>query len=89
MKIKNGIQFTATFLAVFAIRCYQALIRPFLIGHCKFCPSCSEFAIEALHTHGLLRGGMLALRRLIRCHPFSVGGIDPVPSREGVHLKAD
>ncbi len=66
---------------VFLIRCYQSLIRPHLIGTCKFFPSCSEYAIGCLHGHGLRRGVGLASRRLLRCHPFTAGGIDPVPSR--------
>jgi putative membrane protein insertion efficiency factor len=61
------------------IRGYQATIRPWLIGSCKFYPSCSEYAIEALRGHGLLAGGWLTLRRLIRCHPVGPGGLDPVP----------
>ncbi|MCK4660252.1 MAG: membrane protein insertion efficiency factor YidD [Phycisphaerae bacterium] len=65
--------------AVLVIRGYQVGIRPLLIGSCKFCPSCSEYAITALQRHGLLRGGSLAIRRLLRCHPFGPGGIDPVP----------
>ena len=64
---------------VFVIRSYQAIIRPFLIGTCKFCPTCSEYGIEALRVHGLWRGATLTLRRVLRCHPFSAGGIDPVP----------
>lgn len=79
----------AILAAVFLIRCYQSVVRPLLIGSCKFCPSCSEYAIEALQTHGLWRGTALALRRVFRCHPFSVGGIDPVPEaasrREAEH----
>ena len=66
-------------VAVLAIRGYQLTIRPLLIGSCKFCPSCSEYAIIALERHGLLRGGAFAVRRLFRCHPFGRGGIDPVP----------
>jgi putative membrane protein insertion efficiency factor len=65
--------------AILLIRTYQTVLRPLLIGSCKFCPSCSDYAIEALRLHGLWRGGLLALRRLLRCHPFSPGGIDPVP----------
>ena len=65
--------------AVFVIRCYQAIIRPFLIGTCKFCPTCSEYGIEALQVHGFWRGAILTLRRVVRCHPFTAGGIDPVP----------
>ena len=64
---------------IFMIRGYQVLLRPLLIGSCKFCPSCSEYAIEALQRHGLLGGSILAVRRVCRCHPFSPGGIDPVP----------
>ena len=55
------------------------MIRPLLIGSCKFCPTCSEYAIEALRIHGLWRGSWLAIRRICRCHPFGPGGIDPVP----------
>ncbi len=66
-------------LLVFLIRAYQGLVRPFLFGACKFCPSCSEYGIEALRTHGALRGSWLTIRRLARCHPFSRGGLDLVP----------
>ncbi|MEE9269843.1 MAG: membrane protein insertion efficiency factor YidD [Candidatus Krumholzibacteria bacterium] len=69
----------ATLIPVFLIRCYQAMLRPLLIGSCRFYPSCSEYTIQALQTHGLLRGSHLAAKRLCRCHPFSSGGIDPVP----------
>lgn len=61
------------------IRGYQAMVRPLLIGSCKFCPTCSEYAIEALQLHGLWRGSWLAVCRICRCHPFTPGGIDPVP----------
>ena len=69
----------AIWIPVICIRCYQGMIRPLLIGTCKFCPSCSEYAIEALQIHGFWRGSLLAVRRLCRCHPFGPGGIDPVP----------
>ena len=61
------------------IRVYQVTIRPHLLGSCKFVPTCSEYAIEALLRHGVLRGVWLSLRRILRCHPFGMGGIDPVP----------
>ncbi len=61
------------------IRAYQLLVRPFLAGSCKYCPTCSEYAIEAVRRFGLMRGGWLALRRLARCVPFRPGGYDPVP----------
>ncbi len=66
--------------ALVLIRSYQAWVRPNLVGSCKFCPSCSDYAAEALQLHGVWRGGRLAVRRLARCHPFSAGGIDPVPA---------
>jgi putative membrane protein insertion efficiency factor len=69
------------FVALFCIRAYQVMVRPLLLGTCKFCPSCSDYAAEALQTHGLARGLLLSVRRVSRCHPFSHGGIDPVPNR--------
>ena len=62
-----------------AIVAYQACIRPLLGGSCIYFPSCSDYAAEAVRTHGVWGGGRLALRRLLRCHPFATGGIDPVP----------
>ncbi len=66
-------------LLILTIRMYQFAVRPLLIGSCKFSPSCSEYAVIALERHGLVRGGTMAARRLLRCHPFGPGGIDPVP----------
>jgi len=63
------------------IRAYQLLISPWLGPRCRFYPSCSTYALEALEQHGLARGGILALRRLARCHPGCAGGYDPVPVR--------
>jgi putative membrane protein insertion efficiency factor len=61
------------------IRLYQRLVSPLLGPRCRFHPSCSAYAIEALQRHGLARGSALAARRLARCHPLNEGGIDPVP----------
>lgn len=61
------------------IRAYQYLISPFLGSNCRFYPTCSSYAIEAIRTHGPIKGSWLAIRRILRCHPFSEGGIDPVP----------
>jgi putative membrane protein insertion efficiency factor len=66
-------------LLVLAIRAYQLALSPMLGAHCRFAPSCSHYALEAIERHGSLRGGWLALRRLVRCHPFTPGGFDPVP----------
>ncbi|PKF72760.1 membrane protein insertion efficiency factor YidD [Pseudomonas fluvialis] len=61
------------------VRLYQYLISPLLGPRCRFHPSCSHYAIEAIERHGTLRGGWLAMRRLGRCHPWHPGGYDPVP----------
>ncbi|MDR3352729.1 MAG: membrane protein insertion efficiency factor YidD [Zoogloeaceae bacterium] len=64
---------------VFLIRIYQYAFSPFLGQHCRFHPSCSEYAREALERYGVLRGGWLGVKRLCRCHPWHPGGFDPVP----------
>jgi len=61
------------------IRAYQLLLSPMLGGQCRFIPSCSQYAAEAIRRHGALRGSRLALWRILRCQPFSAGGYDPVP----------
>ncbi|MDR7415596.1 MAG: membrane protein insertion efficiency factor YidD [Armatimonadota bacterium] len=66
-------------LLILGIRAYQRLISPLLPRTCRFVPSCSEYAAQAIQAHGPLRGAWLALRRLSRCHPFHPGGYDPVP----------
>ena len=61
------------------VRTYQIVLSPLLPASCRYYPSCSTYAIEALERHGALRGGWLTLRRLGRCNPFRPGGYDPVP----------
>jgi putative membrane protein insertion efficiency factor len=61
------------------IRVYQAVHLPFFRGSCRFYPTCSQYALEAVELHGALTGAWLALRRLLRCQPFCRGGFDPVP----------
>lgn len=61
------------------IRCYQLLVAPFLGTQCRFEPSCSRYADEAVRTHGAIKGSWLTLRRLLRCHPLAKAGYDPVP----------
>jgi putative membrane protein insertion efficiency factor len=70
---------TAVFLITAFIRAYQLLLSPFFAGSCRFLPSCSAYARQAVATHGVIRGGALALRRLGRCHPLGKAGYDPVP----------
>lgn len=61
------------------IRAYQLLISPFLPRSCRFFPSCSDYALEAIGRYGTLKGGWLTVRRVLRCHPFHPGGFDPIP----------
>jgi uncharacterized protein len=61
------------------VRAYQYLIRPMLGNNCRFYPSCSDYAREAIERHGALRGAWLAVRLVGRCHPYHPGGFDPVP----------
>jgi len=61
------------------IKAYQLVLSPVIGPACRFYPSCSEYAIEAVSKYGTLKGGYLAARRILRCHPFNPGGIDPVP----------
>lgn len=69
-------------LLLFAVRAYQVILGPFLGGACKFYPSCSHYAYEAIARHGARRGLWLAVKRLGRCRPFARGGFDPVPDIE-------
>jgi uncharacterized protein len=68
-------------LLIIPIMGYQRFISPLLGPRCRFAPSCSAYALEALRRHGAARGLWLAVRRLARCHPFNPGGYDPVPAR--------
>ena len=62
-----------------AIRAYVLLLSPFLGRNCRFHPTCSRYAEEAIESHGVIRGGWMTLRRIAKCHPFHPGGCDPVP----------
>jgi putative membrane protein insertion efficiency factor len=67
-------------LLVWLLRGYQLLLSPMLGQNCRFYPTCSNYAIEALRTHGAARGSLLAARRVCRCHPWNEGGVDLVPT---------
>jgi len=67
------------FRFIFIIKIYQKFISPVLLPSCRFSPTCSQYSIEALNKHGLLKGLWLSLKRISKCHPFGGSGYDPVP----------
>ena len=77
MSDSRFMQFLGSFFVVL-IRAYQICISPFLLPCCRFTPSCSEYAIDAVRSYGPFKGSYLALTRLLRCHPWHPGGYDPV-----------
>ena len=77
----------ASFL-VGLVRVYQWTLRPFIGPHCRFEPSCSHYAVDALRRHGALRGSVLSASRVLRCNPWTPGGCDPVPTHCGCGRKA-
>lgn len=76
-------------LLIAPIRLYQWTLSPLLGVNCRYAPSCSEYAAEAIATHGPLRGLWLALRRISRCHPWGASGYDPVPPRHACNHHRD
>ena len=68
---------------IYLIKLYQRYISPYKGTKCPYFPSCSEYGIQAIEYHGILKGGLLTIYRIIRCNPFSKGGIDPVPEING------
>ena len=74
---------TAALPLVWLVKAYQYLISPLTPPTCRFYPSCSAYAVTALERHGPLQGSWLAVRRLLRCHPWNPGGVDHVPQRTG------
>jgi putative membrane protein insertion efficiency factor len=65
------------------LRGYQLGISPWLGPRCRFYPSCSDYALEAIDCHGAAKGTLLAVKRLLKCHPWHAGGVDPVPPKKG------
>lgn len=78
---KTPKRFFVKTLTIF-IRVYQILISSWTRAHCRFQPTCSRYAIEALEAHGVAKGLYFTLKRLLRCHPFYPGGYDPIPKKE-------
>ncbi|MCR6653153.1 MAG: membrane protein insertion efficiency factor YidD [Cellvibrionaceae bacterium] len=85
----NTINRLSARLLIAPIRCYQYLLSPWLGHHCRFQPTCSHYAIEALEYHGSLKGMFLTLRRLGKCHPWHSGGYDPVPGADNSPTSSD
>lgn len=71
------------------VKLYRVALSPWLGANCRFQPTCSEYAIESLESHGALRGSLLTLRRLSRCHPWGGSGYDPVPTAEAIRRETD
>ncbi|MDO5374949.1 MAG: membrane protein insertion efficiency factor YidD [Staphylococcus rostri] len=67
------------------IRFYQRFISPLTPPSCRFYPTCSNYAVEAIQVHGALKGSWLAIKRILKCHPFHKGGFDPVPLKKDHH----
>ena len=67
---------------IFIIKIYQFIFSPLIGNNCRYFPTCSEYAIESLKLHGLLRGLFFAIRRILNCHPFGGHGFDPIPKRK-------
>ena len=74
----------ATTILLALLRGYKWVLSPMFPPSCRYVPSCSEYAAEAVERHGTLRGAAMAIGRLLRCHPFARGGFDPVPSKWGL-----
>ncbi|QKE75188.1 membrane protein insertion efficiency factor YidD [Arthrobacter citreus] len=71
------------------IRFYQKWISPATPPSCRFYPTCSHYGLEALQTHGALKGSYLTTKRILKCHPFHPGGFDPVPEKKNNEIKKD
>lgn len=72
-------------LLLLFLRTYKLCISPFMGQNCRFYPSCSDYAAEAIRLHGPSHGSLLAARRLCKCHPWHPGGLDPVPAKSSAH----
>ncbi len=69
-------------LMIGLVRCYQRFLSPLLPNVCRYRPTCSEYFIEALQTHGVVKGSWLGIKRILRCHPWGGSGYDPIPPKK-------
>ncbi|MCL2655434.1 MAG: membrane protein insertion efficiency factor YidD [Coriobacteriia bacterium] len=77
--VREALRRLPRLVPIFLIRGYQQVISPLLPRSCRFVPTCSAYAVEALQRYGVVKGGWLAIKRILRCHPWHPGGYDPVP----------
>lgn len=75
----KALQKSVSWLLFGVIRAYQLLISPFLGHHCRYFPSCSQYMVDAIKQRGIFKGIFLGIKRILRCHPWHAGGVDPVP----------
>jgi putative membrane protein insertion efficiency factor len=68
-------------ILIFIIKIYQKVVSPYTKPSCRFQPTCSNYSIDAIETHGFFKGTYLSIRRILKCHPFHAGGYDPVPKK--------
>ena len=73
-------------VALFVLRAYKWVVSPMFLPACRYVPSCSEYAMEAIDRYGVARGSLLAIWRVLRCHPFAKGGVDPVVKLKAIEL---
>lgn len=85
-KILETISKACQRLFIFLIKSYQYLISPLLGPRCRFLPTCSHYSVEAISQHGVLLGLFYSVKRILRCHPFSAGGYDPVPTEKSKRI---
>jgi putative membrane protein insertion efficiency factor len=78
---RNFLQKYSMLVCIFMVRLYQIFLSPLFPPSCRFTPTCSQYAMDAIRHHGALHGTFLALRRILRCHPFNRGGYDPIDHR--------
>ena len=84
-KTQKALRKVVTLPFIALIRFYQIAISPFLGSNCRFHPTCSQYALESIKTYGCIKGVWLSSRRILKCHPFHPGGIDPVPDKHKTH----
>ncbi len=87
MDFKRAIKKVLIFPFVVLVKLYQNLISPLTPATCRYQPTCSHYTLEALQKHGLLKGGLLAIKRIFSCHPWGGSGYDPVPEVENDSIK--